>query len=248
MGFLNHFGKYILMLRDMISKPEKWGMYVKETNRQINHIGVGSLIIVILVNLFIGAVTAVQFAEQLGAFGSIIPKSMSGYVVRESTILELAPTISSLLLAGKVGSNIASELGTMRISEQIDALKIMGINTTSYLVGPKIIGGVIVIPFLIIIAAAIGIYGGMMAGVLGDLFTQDQYVEGIRRGFSGKTVRIMLIKSVVFAFIITSVSCFQGFYVKGGALDIGAASTRAVVYSIIAILFANYLIAALLVV
>jgi len=248
MKYLKDLGTYLLMLKNIFSKPEKFSMYWKETLRQMNHIGVGSLIIVAVALFFIGAVTAVQFAEQLGAFGSIIPKSMSGYVVRESTILELAPTISGLLLAGKVGSNIASELGTMRISEQIDALKIMGINTTSYLVGPKIVGGMIVIPFLIIIAAAVGIYGGLAAGVLADLFSQSEYTEGLRRGFGVKTVRIMMIKSIVFAFIITSISCFQGFYVKGGALEIGAASTRAVVYSIIAILFANYLIASLLVI
>ncbi len=221
-------------------------MYWKETLRQIDQIGVGSLIIIAVVSIFIGAVSAVQFAYQISGAALPIPMSFTGYVVRESMILELAPTISCLLLAGKVGSNIASELGTMRISEQIDALEIMGVNTSSYLIGPKISAAFFIIPFLVIIAAALGIGGGLMAGVASGILSPGEYYEGLTRGFDSYTVVIMLVKAVIFAFILTSIACYQGYYVKGGALEIGAASTRAVVLADIVILLADYLIAAIL--
>lgn len=242
MKILNHFGKYILMLSAMFTRPEKVRMYMKETIRQTYQIGIGSLFIIAIVSTFIGAVTAVQFTKQLQDIG-LIPMWWMGIIVRDTLILEMAPTLTALLLAGKVGSNIASELGSMRVSEQIDALEIMGVNTSAYLVGPKIIGGIISIPFLIIIAVFLGILGGYVVGPLGGFYSVDEFVRGLQDGHTPYFVKIMLIKAVVFGFIITTVSAYQGFYVSGGALEIGAASTRAVVNSSIIVIIANFLIA-----
>lgn len=245
MKFLQDIGKYILMLTSMFSKPENIKMYWKETFRQTYQIGIGSILIIAIVSTFVGAVTAVQFSYQLLDIG-LIPMWWMGIIVRDSLILEMAPTICALLLAGKVGSNIASELGSMRVTEQIDALEIMGVNTTAYLVGPKIIGALIIVPLLIIMAVFLGIIGGGIAGVMGDFFTLADYERGLQDGHENYYILVMLIKCYIFAFIITSVSCFQGFYVKGGALEIGNASTRAVVNSSIFIIIANFLIAFLL--
>ncbi|MDA9951885.1 MAG: ABC transporter permease [Chitinophagales bacterium] len=245
MGFLHDIGKYILMISSMFTRPENLSMYAKETMRQVYQIGIGSVLIIAIVSTFVGAVTAVQFSYQLLDIG-LIPMWWMGIIVRDSLILEMAPTICALLLAGKVGSNIASELGSMRVTEQIDALEIMGVNTTAYLIGPKILGGLIIVPFLIIMAVGLGIIGGGIAGVLGDFFSTADYVRGLQDGHEAFYIVIMLIKCYVFAFIITSVACYQGFYVKGGALEIGNASTRAVVNSSIVIIIANFLIAFLL--
>lgn len=229
----------------MFSKPENIKMYIKETMRQIYQIGIGSFLIIAIVSTFVGAVTAVQFSYQLLDIG-LIPLWWMGIIVRDSLILEMAPTICALLLAGKVGSNIASELGSMRVTEQIDALEIMGVNTTAYLIGPKIIGALFIIPFLIVMAVFLGIIGGLLAGVLGNFYSVNEYVRGLQDGHEVYYVVVMLIKSLVFAFIITSISCYQGFHVRGGALEIGNASTRAVVNSSIIIIIANFLIAFLL--
>lgn len=245
MGFLHDIGKYFLMLGSMFTKPEKVSMYLKETFRQVYQIGIGSVLIIAIVSTFVGAVTAVQFSYQLLDIG-LIPMWWMGIIVRDSLILEMAPTICALLLAGKVGSNIASELGSMRVTEQIDALEIMGVNTTAYLVGPKIVGALIIIPFLIIMAVFLGIIGGLLAGTFGNFFSSAEYIRGLQDGHENYYVVVMMIKCYVFAFIITSVACFQGFYVKGGALEIGNASTRAVVNSSIVIIVANFLIAFLL--
>jgi phospholipid/cholesterol/gamma-HCH transport system permease protein len=245
MNFLESTGRYILMLTSMFTKPENIKMYWKETFRQTYQIGIGSIVIIAIVSTFIGAVTAVQFSYQLLDIG-LIPMWWMGIIVRDSLILELSPTICALLLAGKVGSNIASELGSMRVTEQIDALEIMGVNTTAYLIGPKIVGALFIVPFLIVMAVFLGIVGGGIAGVLGGFFTGADYDRGLIDGHENYYVIIMLIKSYVFAFIITSVSCYQGYFVKGGALEIGNASTRAVVNSSILIIIANFLIAFLL--
>lgn len=233
------------MITSMFTKPERISMYMKETMRQVYQIGIGSLLIIAIVSTFVGAVTAVQFSYQLEDIG-LIPMWWMGIIVRDSLILELAPTICALLLAGKVGSNIASELGSMRVTEQIDALEIMGVNTTAYLIGPKIIGALIIVPFLIVMAVFLGIVGGLVAGSLGNFYSATEFIRGLQDGHEVYYVIVMLIKSVVFAFIITSISCFQGYYVKGGALEIGSASTRAVVNSSIVIIIANFLIAFLL--
>jgi len=232
------------MIFALFKKPERISMYWKEYARQMNNIGVGSLIIVAFISVFVGAVTAVQFAYQIQ--GSAIPMWWVGFVVRDTMILELAPTISCLLLAGKVGSNISSELGSMRVNEQIDALQIMGVNVRSYLVGPKILAAVTVIPMLVIIAAFLGVYGGLIAGKLGGYVSSTEYQLGVLDEFNPYYIRLMYIKAVVFAFTLTSMAAYQGFYVKGGAIEIGEASTRAVVFSSILILAFDYLIAAAL--
>lgn len=243
MKFFYHFGRYVKMLFSLFSRPESVGMYFKELFRQMQLIGVGSVGIISVMSLFIGAVTAVQFAYQLE--NMFIPMWWVGIIVRDSMILELAPTLTALLLAGKVGSNISSELGTMRISEQIDALKIMGVNTVAYLVGPKVIAAVIVLPLLLVFSVAFGIYGGMLAGVTSGIYTATDYIRGLQDPLEDYNTIIMFIKGIVFAFVIASVSCYQGFYASGGVVGVGAASTRAVVFSSIVVIIANFLIATL---
>lgn len=244
LNILYHVGRYVMMLGGALTRPENWRMYYKETMRQMNDIGVGSLIIVGLISIFIGAVTAVQFAYQLD--GTLVPRYYIGYIVRDSTIIELAPTITCLVLAGKVGSNMASEIGGMRQKEHIDAMEIMGVNTTAYLIRPKILAAVIVIPLLVALGAFISIMGGYLASVPGGLMSDAEYIQGVRSFFQPYNVRMMFVKAVVFAFILTSVSCYQGYYVKGGSIELGQASTNAVVFSDILILLADYLIALLL--
>lgn len=243
-GPLFHIGRYILMIRRCIVKPERASMYWKETLRQMLNIGVGSLVIVLLISFFIGAVSSFQFAYNLSK--SMVPMYYVGYVVKESMILELAPTVSCLILAGKVGSNLASELGTMRLTEQIDALEIMGVNTFSYLIGPKIMAAITMVPLLVIIAAITGIWGGMLSGDLSGYVSSTDYIQGVLMNFVPKNIFVMLVKSCVFGFLLTSISCYQGFYAHGSALEIGKASTRAVVLSCILVLFADLILAWLL--
>lgn len=243
-NLLFHFGKYLMMMRSAIHRPEKFSMYWKETLRQMNDIGVGSLMIITLIAVFIGAVTAVQFSYQLG--GTFIPRYYVGYIVRDITIIELAPTITCLVLAGKVGSNIAAELGGMRQKEHIDAMEIMGVNTAAYLIMPKVVAALFVVPLLVCVSAFVSILGGYAATVPTGYFTGAEYIQGLRSFFDSYNVFMMLVKSVVFAFILTSVSCYQGYYVTGGSIQLGKASTNAVVVSDILILLADYLIAIVL--
>lgn len=228
----------------MFVKPEKIKVYLKRTMDEMYNIGIGSLPIVAIISFFVGAVTTVQTAYQI--VNPLIDNSIIGAIVAESTILELGPTITCLVLAGKVGSHIASELGTMRVSEQIDALEVMGVNATAYLAGPKIIAGFIMIPCLIIIADFLSIYGGYLAGGLSGILTNEEFITGAREAFRTKTLVFSMIKTFTFALIITSVSSYEGFYTKGGALEVGESSTRAVVRSCIFILFADYLLAELI--
>ena len=241
---ISHFGIYIQWLRQAFRKPEKLSMYWKETLRQMNSIGIGSLVIVGIISIFIGAVTAVQFAYQMQE--SIIPRYYVGYIVRDMTIIELAPTFSCMLLAGKVGSNLAAELGGMRQKEHIDAMEIMGVNTAAYLVQPKIIAALIVVPMLVCVGAFISIIGGYIAVVPTGWFSHTEYIRGLRSFFEPYNVWMMFVKAFVFAFILTTVSCYQGYFVKGGSIELGDASTRAVVYSNILILSADYIIAMLM--
>lgn len=243
-NFLKELGRYLIMLGTAFSRPEKFSMYYRETMRQMNDIGVGSLIIVCVIAVFIGAVTAVQFAYQLE--GNLIPMYYIGYIVRDSTIIELAPTITCLVLAGKVGSNIAAEIGGMRQKEHIDAMEIMGVNTAAYLIMPKVIAALVVIPMLVALAAFVSVVGGYLSAVPGGLMSHADYVLGVRSFFVERNITIMFIKAAVFAFILTSVSGYQGYYVQGGSIELGKASTNAVVFSDILILLADYLIAVLL--
>ena len=241
MKIFSTIGAYLLMLKGMFTKPENFRMYWKELMHQSVEIGIGSLWIVTVISIFMGAVSAVQTAYQL--VSPVIKKETIAQVVRDTVILEFAPTLVCIVLAGVVGSKIAGELGNMRVSEQIDALEIMGINTKSYLVGPKILGALITIPLLVIIAMVLGIYGGRLASTLGGILSGDTYDRGLLLDFIPKNVWFALVKAYTFAFIISSVSSFYGYNVKGGSLEIGRASTSAVVTSCILILFADYILA-----
>jgi phospholipid/cholesterol/gamma-HCH transport system permease protein len=244
MSFFTHFGTYLLMLKGMFTKPENWRMYWKEFMHQCVEIGVGALPIVVIISLFLGAVTTIQTAYQL--VSPLVPASTIAQIVRDSMILELSPTVVSIVLAGVVGSKIASELGNMRISEQIDALEIMGINTKSYLILPKILGALLVIPCLIVISAVLGIWGGRFAGSLSGILATDIYDIGLRQNLNLYNINFALYKSYTFAFILSSIPAYFGYNVKGGSLEIGRASTSAVVVSCILILLADYALAALL--
>ncbi len=228
----------------MMAKPENFRMYWKETTRQMNDIGIGSFIIVFLVALFIGAVSAIQFAYQLD--GTFVPLYYTGYIVRDLAIIELAPTFTCLVLAGKVGSNIAAEIGGMRQKEQIDALEIMGVNTANYLITPKVIAGLVVIPMLVAISAFVSIMGGYLASVPTGMITHSDYILGLRSFFVPYNVTMMFVKAFVFAFILTSISCYQGYFVKGGSIELGKSSTSAVVFSYIVILLADLCLAIIL--
>src|SRR6202012_1770039 len=233
-------GRYILLLRLSFRKPEKFSVYWAEVMREMISIGIGSLGIIAIISVFIGAVATVQVAFQL--ISPIIPKSVVGTISRDSTILEFSPTISALVLAGRVGSSIASQIGTMRVTEQIDALEIMGVNAPGYLISPKIISGLSMIPLLTVISVALGLSGGYLACIVtGDISAAD-YVTGLRDGFKPIIVIVCALKSISFGFIITSVCSYFGFYTSGGALEVGQSATKGVVFSCIWILFADLII------
>jgi phospholipid/cholesterol/gamma-HCH transport system permease protein len=241
---MEQFGKYILFVSSMFVNRERFRVYVGLVVDECVSIGISSVFIVSIVSTFIGAVSAIQTAYNL--ISPVIPLYVIGQIVRDMTLLELAPTITCIVLAGKVGSNIAGELGTMRITEQIDALEVMGINSVSYLVLPKIIGALITIPMLVALAGFLCISGGYIAGVFTQQFTEAQYIQGIRNDFKPFSVTFGMLKAFVFAFLISSISAFKGYYTQGGALEVGKASTQAVTSSCIAILFADYFLAQLL--
>lgn len=244
MALLSRFGRYFIFLGSMLRNREKLGVYVRQVVEEATSIGIDSILIVSIVSTFIGAVTCVQTAYNL--VSPLIPNYVISLIVRDMTLLELAPTITCVVLSGKVGSSIASSLGTMRVTEQIDALEVMGINSSSYLVLPKIIAAMITIPMLVTLAAFLSIYGGYLAGTLTGVITPEEYTYGIRADFNQFNIPFALIKAVVFAFLISSISSFQGFYTKGGALEVGRSSTAAVTNSCIAVLISDYLLAQLL--
>ncbi len=244
MNFFAHFGRYIMMLKGMFSKPENSKLYWKEFMHQCSEIGIGSLGIVSIISVFMGAVSAVQTAYQI--VNPFISKNIISQIVRDTVILEFAPTLVCIVLAGVVGSKIASELGNMRVSEQIDALEIMGINTKTYLILPKIAAAIVTIPMLVIIAMVLGIYGGRITVSLSGILSTDSYDKGLRELFVPYNVFFALIKAYTFAFIISSIPAYYGYHVKGGSLEIGRSSTRSVVISCIVILLADYVLAALL--
>ena len=238
MKFFEHFGKVILMIKEGFRKPENLKVYWIEFMEQCNDIGIRSLPIVLIISIFLGMVMTVQFAYQL--VSPLVQKSVIGTLVRDSTILEFSPTVICIVLAGVVGSKIASELGNMRVSEQIDALEIMGINTKSYLILPRIFAAMIMVPCLIIISIAICIWGGYVAGTFSHILTKQQFFLGLTTGFIPYNLFFAMIKSFAFSLIISIVPCYYGYYVKGGALEIGRASTTSVVVSCILILCADY--------
>ena len=241
MNFFTHFGKYLLMLKGMFTKTDSPRMFWKENIRQCYDIGIGSLPIVVIISFFLGAVMTVQTSAQL--VSPMIPLSTIGIIVRDGMILEFAPTFLAIVLAGVVGSKIASELGNMRTTEQIDALEIVGINSKNYLILPKILGALTMVPLLVGISAVIGIWGGYLVGGWTGAIPNELYITGIRKGLNTDYISIAFYKSFIFAFIISTVPAYFGYYVQGGALEIGKASTRSVVVSCILILIADYLVA-----
>ncbi len=244
MLFFFHFGRYVLLIKNAFAIPEKFRVYWKEISREMVSQGVGSLPIVMIIMLFMGAVTAVQTAYQL--LSGLIPLSVIGQITRDGTILELGPTITMLVLAGRVGSNIASQIGTMRVTEQIDALEIMGVNAKGYLVMPKILAGITMLPLVCIIGIAMGNLGGYLACTLTGIVSPTGYITGLLEDYNPFILTVAIIKLFINSFIITSVSSYQGFYTTGGAIEVGQSSTRAVVFSCILVLLADYVIAQLL--
>ena len=232
-------GQYFIMLGKVFRLPDKQIIFAKQLILEIEKLGINSLGIVFIISLFMGGVVTIQTAYNLDS--PLLPLYLIGVATRDSLILEFSPTLISLILAGKVGSNIASEIGSMRITEQIDALEIMGINSANFLVLPKIIASMLFFPFLVIISMCIGIVGGWIGCISVDITTAD-FVYGLKYDFHSFYMTYALIKSVFFAFIITSVSSYYGYFTKGGALEVGISSTKAVVYSSVIILIFNFIL------
>lgn len=246
MNIFFHFGRYFILMKRAFGKPEKVSIYIKRIFEEITILGIGSLGIVAIISVFMGAVITIQSAFNFE--NPLIPLYAVGVAVRDAMILEFSPAIVSLILAGKVGSSIASEIGTMRVTEQIDALEIMGINSAGYLIFPKIVASVLFNPILIIFSMFLGVLGGYVFGLLTGVVTDYEYIYGITYEFKPYNVVYALIKSAAFAFIIASVPAYHGYYTKGGALEVGRSSTKGVVYSSVLILAFDLILTQLLLV
>ena len=232
------------MLRQVFKRPQKGRIFYESLIREIEELGLKSLGIIMFISFFIGGVIALQTALNLDS--AFIPKSLIGFAAKRSIILEFAPTFCSIILAGKVGSYITSSIGTMRVTEQIDALEVMGINSLNYLVLPKVIATVCFYPFLIIMGMMLGIFGGWLAGVLSGLFSGVDYIEGLQTDFKPFLIVYSIIKTLVFAFLIATVPSYHGYFVKGGSIAVGKASTQSVVWTTILIVIANYFLTQML--
>lgn len=237
-------GRYFLLLKQVFSKMESRKIYWRQIVLELDKIGIQSIGIIALLSAFMGAVITLQTAANIDS--GWIPAYTIGFTTRQTIILEFSPTIISLILAGKIGSNIASEIGTMRVTEQIDALEIMGVNSAGYLIFPKVIAAVAIFPFVIILSMFLGVLTGAVIGELSGVISFADYEYGIQYDFRPYQVFYALFKAVVFAFIITTVSAYHGYYTKGGALEVGKSSTQAVVYSIILIMIMNYVLTQLI--
>jgi len=233
-----------MMLGQVLKKPQKRSIFWENIFKEIEDLGINSIGIVAFISFFVGGVVVIQTALNLD--NPFIPDYLIGYASRESLILEFSPTLISIILAGKVGSYITSSMGTMRVTEQIDALEVMGINSLNHLVLPKIIANVFFYPFVIVFSIALGIFGGWVAGILTGLVSSADYLEGIRLDYKPFHITYSLIKTAVFAFVIATVPAYHGFYVKGGAIEVGRASTRAVVWTSIVIIVLNYFLTQML--
>ena len=240
MSITRETGEYVLLMKRVLVQPDRWRMFFLQFPKELEKLGLQSLPIVIIISVFIGAIMTIQ--TTLNSSNPLLPTYTTGLVVRDTLLLEFSSTIMCLILAGKVGSNIASEIGTMRITEQIDALEIMGVNSANYLIFPKITAFVVMMPLLVIFSMGLGLIGGYCVGIITNLITTANYLAGIQYAFVPYYVFYSLLKSLVFAFLISSVSAYYGYYANGGALDVGKASTNAVVNSSILILFFNLLI------
>ncbi len=244
MKFLELLGRYFILMSKVFSKPEKWRIYKRRIIAEMEALGLNSIGIVIIISVFMGAVVMLQMAINLES--PFIPKYLIGYATRETMILEFSSTVVALILAGKVGSNIASEIGTMRITEQIDALEIMGVNSASYLMLPKIISMVLFFPFLTLMSMIIGAAGGYVVAFITGIMNPDDYINGLRFDFRPFSISYSLVKAAVYGFVITSVSGFYGYYARGNSLEVGKASTQAVVACSIIILLLDLVITQLM--
>lgn len=244
MGYVADTGRYILLMKRVFVQPDRWKMFFRQFPKELEKLGLQSLPIVTIISIFIGFIMTMQ--TKLNTSNPLLPIYTTGLVTRDTLLLEFSSTILCLILAGKVGSNIASEIGTMRITEQIDALEIMGVNSANYLILPKIVAFVIMMPFLVIFSMALGLGGGYFVGILTNIMTTGDYLTGIQYAFVPFYVFYSLVKSMLFAFLISSVAAFYGYYSYGGALDVGKSSTNAVVNGSILILFFNILITKLM--
>lgn len=236
---LKHIGQYFMMMRKVMSVPEKWSVFNKQLILELEKIGLNSIGIVLFISFFVGGVVSIQTALNLQ--NPLLPKYLIGLASRDSLILEFSPTMISLILAGKVGSSIASEIGSMRVSEQIDALEIMGVNSASFLILPKIIASLFFFPLLVILSMGIGMIGAWVGGLSVNVTTSD-FMYGLRYEFIPFFVNYAIIKTLAFAFIVSSLSSYFGYYAKGGAVAVGKSSTEAVVYSSIVILVFNFIL------
>ena len=237
---LQQLGEYVLLMNKVFSIPTRWSMFFKQLMREIYKLGVDSIWIVVIISVFIGTVIAIQIS--LNITSPLIPKFTIGFTTREIILLEFSSSIMCLILAGKVGSNIASEIGTMRVTEQIDAMEIMGINSANFLIMPKIAGMMLFIPVLVIFSMTTGIFGGMFASYIVEGMTPSSFEFGLQYFFNPFYITYSVIKSVVYAFIISSVASFFGYNLKGGSLEVGKASTNAIVISSILILLADVIL------
>ncbi len=237
LNYLNTLGQYLILMGRAFSRPERMRMFFKRYVKEMSQLGVDSVGIVLLISFFIGAVICIQM--KLNIQSPWMPRWVSGYTTREIMLLEFSSSIMCLILAGKVGSNIASELGTMRVTQQIDALDIMGVNSASYLILPKILGLVTIMPFLVIFSSAMGILGAYATAYIGHILTPDDLTLGIQHAFKPWFMWMSIVKSLFFAYIIASVSSYFGYTVEGGSVEVGKASTDAVVSSSVLILFSD---------
>lgn len=244
MKYLHNIGQYFLMLGQVFKKPQKGSVFRENLFKEIDELGLKSIGIVAFISFFVGGVVAIQTA--LNVDSPWIPKFLIGFATKRSIILEFAPTFMSVILAGKVGSYITSSIGTMRVTEQIDALDVMGINSLNHLVLPKVIAAVLFYPFIVLLAMVLGIFGGWVSGFLTGLFSSDSYIEGIQLDFQPYLIRYALIKTMVFAFVIATIPSFYGYYVKGGSLEVGKASTQSVVWTSVIIILLNYFLTQML--
>lgn len=238
------FGRYLLLMGRTFSRPERMRMFMKKYVQEMSALGVDSIGIVLLISFFIGAVICIQM--KLNIQSPWMPRWVSGYTTREIMLLEFSSSIMCLILAGKVGSNIASELGTMRVTQQIDALEIMGVNSANYLILPKILGLITIMPFLVIFSSATGIVGAYATSYIGHILPPDDLTAGLQHDFVPWFLWMSILKSLVFAYIIASVSSFFGYTVEGGSVEVGKASTNAVVSSSVLILFSDVFLTQLL--
>jgi len=241
--YLSQIGKYFLMLKEVFNKPTKWSAMKQLIFKEIDDLIIGSLGIVAFISFFVGGVVAIQTA--LNLTNPLIPKYLIGFATRQSVILEFAPTFISIIMAGKMGSFITSSIGTMRVTEQIDALEVMGINSLNYLVFPKVIA-LLLYPFVIGLSMFLGILGGWIAGVYGGFASSDEFMTGLQVEFNPFHVTYAFIKTVVFAILLATIPSFHGYYMKGGALEVGKASTTSFVWTSVAIILTNYILTQLL--